>query len=113
MSRLFEIFVEMLDDVPPRGIRRVVEMEQAMLEADVSEKRVGRDRDVNSILAFCRFLQAVDHGGTVAPVEMPVLHIVRYRSILLRMIQAGELPAEAQKKFDGIVESGFWRLMVN
>ena len=42
-TRLFEIFAETLDNLPPEGIRRIAEMEQQMLEDDLSEKRILED----------------------------------------------------------------------
>jgi len=71
-----------------------------MLEDDLSTHRINEDRDVNSVLMFCQFLNAIKAGGSFLLIELPILHIAYYRTIINRLIKAGEFPAEVMDKFD-------------
>ncbi len=108
-GRLFEVFSNTLDKLPIKGLRRAIELEMRMLEADISGQRVPDDPEVKSILAFCRFVNHVNTGGTLSNVKLPVPHVAYYRSLILRLIQAGELPADVITKFDDAVGSEFWK----
>jgi hypothetical protein len=110
-TRLFEIFTETLDCIPDKGITRVVELEQRMLENDLSKHRINQDRDVNSILTFCQLLNIIKLGGSLLPLELPILHVAYYRTIINRLIKAGEFSADVMDKFDdaaGWKDWGLW-----
>ena len=110
-GRLFEIFANTLDRLPIKGLRRAIELEMRMLEADVSGQRIPDDLEVKSILAFCRFVNYVSTGTTLADVKLPVAHVAYYRNLVLRLIEAGELPANAITQFDAAVGSEFWKTL--
>ena len=110
-TRLFDVFMETLDSVPAIGIRRVIKLEQRMLEDDLLQRRVAFDSEVHSILTFCRLLNTIDDVTTPVAAELPVTHVAYYRSIMSRLINAHELPASALNKFDSVFGSSFWRLL--
>ncbi len=105
--RLFDIFAETLDHLPVEGIRRVVALEQQMLENDLSEKRIAAGPEVASILAFCEFLNSGQIGNERKPLKLPVVHVVYYRATLERLVEAGELSADVMAKFDAAVAPEF------
>ena len=108
-TRLFEIFAETLDNLPPEGIRRIAEMEQQMLEDDLSEKRILEDLETESILAFCRFINSYNHEDQEFFLKLPLWHARYYRSIIKRLIQARELPNDALQKFEAAISTDHWK----
>jgi hypothetical protein len=97
----FESFRWMIDDIPAKAIPCAIEREHGMLEDDLLHKRIpDSERDVDSVLSFCRFVRATGDGGYILPVELPLAHIEFYREVVKRLIRAGELPWYGQERFE-------------
>jgi hypothetical protein len=62
-------------------------------------KRVA-DKDVASIFSLCEFIKAVVDEDNILTFDLPKTHTAFYRKTLMRLIEAGELPAVAQEQFD-------------
>jgi hypothetical protein len=103
---LFESFCEMLDSIPTKAVLRAVDAERKMVEDDLEKKRTERDQYVVSILNFCHFLSQAVCGiyGSMAP--LPVEHRAFYSRIVQRLVDAGELPSEAEAYFNTIFQPG-------
>ena len=98
-SHLFESFAQMICDIPTKGMLKAIELERQMLKNDLLYKRTA-DKEAASIFNFCEFIKAVEDQDCLAPVVLPADHVVGYRKILNRLIEAGELPVVAQKQFE-------------
>jgi hypothetical protein len=109
MNTLFRSFCNLIHSVPDKGIGRTIEVEGQMLEADLSQKRTLSPQEARSILAFRHFLQAAKLGNNIFPVSLPPNHIVQYREIVERMIEARELPVTAKDQFDRAFSAGFMK----
>ncbi len=97
----------MIDDIPAKAIPRAIEREHGMLEDDVLHKRIpDSEKDVDSILSFCRFFRATSEGGYILPVFLPWAHIAFYSEVVKRLIRAGELPWFAQERFEQTFNTG-------
>ena len=101
---LFESFSEMIANIPPQSILRVLAAEAYMLGVDLAQHRPLLPKDVGSILIFSRFIEA---GGkrsqsVLASVELPSAHVAFYRATVERLIEAGELPPSSSQEFGKI-----------
>ena len=99
-SHLFETFSKMIDKLPAKGVIAAMERENQMLENDLVTNRPVSKQEAYSILSFCRFLAARKSGLAVSPALLPPGHAAFYRKTLERLIDAGELPENAQEQFD-------------
>src|SRR5690242_4724315 len=99
-SHLFESFSKMIDKLPAKGVITATEREYQMLENDLATNRPVSKQEVHSILSFCRFLAATRSGLAVSPAVLPAGDMVFYRKTTERLIEAGELSAEAKEQFD-------------
>lgn len=97
---LFECFCEMLDSIPAKAVLRAVDAERRMVEDDLEKKRTERDEYVNSVLAFCNFLTQAVRGLQANIPKWPFEHCVVYRTVLERLVDAGELPSEIINNFE-------------
>jgi hypothetical protein len=97
---LFDTFSKMIDGLPPKGIIPATEREQQMLENDLATNRPVPKKEAHSILSFCRFLAAVKSGLKVSPTVLSPTDTAFYRKTMGRLIEAGELPGNAQEQFD-------------
>ena len=101
---LFASFSEMIANIPPQSILRVLAAEAYMLGVDLAQNRPLLPKDVGSILIFSRFIEA---GGrrsqsVLASVELPSAHVAFYRATVERLIEAGELPPSSVQEFGKI-----------
>jgi hypothetical protein len=106
-ARLFEVFVEMIGSLPVNGVLLAAKLERRIIEDDLSKKRDLPMKEAVSVLNFCRFLQAVALGNGIFPTALPGEHIASYRRIVNRLVEAGELPLNANEQFDMTFLSGF------
>jgi hypothetical protein len=106
---LFATFAKIIDSFPAGEILKAIELEHLMLEENLLYKRVVETEDTDSILFFCQFVNAVVDEDNILFVELPVAHVTFYRKTLRRLIDAGELGADAMKKFDLTFSSEFAR----
>jgi hypothetical protein len=109
MATLFNPFCRMLDTIPVQGIPHVLELQKRMLEDDLAQKRTVPINDVRSILNFCEFVEATRQNVTVQSATLPFPHVVFYRKIVARMVEANILPAHAAAQFDATFASPFQR----
>src|SRR5882672_8057065 len=94
---LFDSFADMIETIPTRAIIRTLERESRMLENDLACQRQVPFKEVESILSFCRFVEAVRTG---TPVPTPAksissLQLEFYRQTIVRLVDAEELPFDA------------------
>ena len=97
----FGIFCKTINDLPTQAVLRVLDIECNMLQNDI--ERYGRDlRDDDvSILCFAQFVRMVKTGCiTQFKKILPPDHIEFFKETLVRLTQAGELPASAMDQFD-------------
>jgi len=96
----------MIDAIPAGAILRTLERECRMLEDDLAHQRSLPHRDVDSILSFRLFIESVISGRPAARVSsVPLAHLVFYQRTLGRLMEAGELAAEAKEQFDDFFSS--------
>ena len=101
-SHLFESFSKMIEKLPAKGVISAMEREYQMLENDLATNRPVSKHEVHSILSFYRFLDGVRSGREISPTVLPPGEMVFYRKTTERLIEAGELPAEAKERFDAV-----------
>jgi len=101
---LFNSFADMIEAIPVCAIARTLEREQRMLEEDLFCQRPVPLKQVESVLAFCRFVDAAKEGLPVpAPANpLPDSHLEFYRKTVERLIAAEELPYHALAEFDQV-----------
>jgi hypothetical protein len=99
--RLFDCFSEMILEIPAKSIIRVLGRESYMLEVDLANQRTLPPSDVGSILIFSRFVEAVCRRTHLSSSSaIPHVHMVFYRKVIGRLIEAGELPATAKEELE-------------
>ena len=89
-----------MDNISAKAIPKAIELEQRMLEDDLLHERISSAKEAASILSFCRFITALIQGEDVSPGALPAVHIVSYRKIVTRLIEAGKLSFNAGEQFD-------------
>jgi hypothetical protein len=109
----FERFMATIDSVPAKGVLKAVELEGQMLQNVLAFKRTVPLEDELSILAFYNFLKSAAGGICVAPVPLPIQHIVLCKKTLERLIEAEQLPYEAKEQFHETFLTGFVKAFVS
>jgi hypothetical protein len=99
-SRLFESFCETIDPLSVKALLRAVEVQHGIIEDDLANRRVAAVDDAQSIASFCAFVVAASRGSAFFCPPLPLEHCAYYRKIVQRMVEAGELPYDAQERFD-------------
>jgi hypothetical protein len=97
---LFKLFVQMIGDIPDAEILKAVELEQGMLESHLMYKSILETPEVNSILCFCQFIGAATDDDGFIPVELPAKHIAFYQTVVMRLVESGQMPSQIKEKFD-------------
>ena len=100
MVQLFERFAEMVEKLPAKAVPKAIQLERQMLERDMAQKRTLPLADVRSIVAFCSFLEEAQNTAGAPKISVPIQHLGFYRQTVNRLVQGGELPAEAAEHFD-------------
>lgn len=98
-TNLFETFAKVTESFPVNGLLLMAELQEEMIENDLSQKRILPTEEAISVVNFCRFLKAVAHGSGIFPTTLPVQHLAFYRRTVKRLMDAGELPFNAGKQF--------------
>ena len=99
-THLFESFSQMIGEMPAKGIITAVELEHRMLTDDLARKRTLPYEEAHSVLSFCRFLEAAKTGGQIPHTVLPAVDTEFYRKTTERLVAAGELPLDANERFD-------------
>jgi hypothetical protein len=99
-TELFKLFVKMIGDISDAEILKAVELEQGMLESHLMYKSILETPEVDSILCFCQFIGAAMDEDGFFPVELPSKHIAFYQTVVLRLVESGEMPSRVIEKFD-------------
>ncbi|HUA65818.1 MAG TPA: hypothetical protein VME24_08230 [Alphaproteobacteria bacterium] len=87
--------------LPGKAIVQALELEYRMIQNDFERNRYPLTEECHSILYFREFVQVVRVGGEVFFTRpFPPEHCEFYRQIVVRLIDANELPREALEKFD-------------
>ncbi|HEY5297125.1 MAG TPA: hypothetical protein VIK59_04310 [Verrucomicrobiae bacterium] len=110
---LFDSFRGMVNDIPVKGIPRAIQLEHGMVERDLLYKRAVDMEEAESVLSFCKFFEAVTHGATILPTRLPLQHVAFYREVVVRLIEAGELPLKAKSQFDRTFSADFLKALAN
>jgi len=99
--RLFELFANMVANLPVRAIPRVLDLECHMLEGDAQNHRMDFPEDAHSILCFRQFVQTARLGHAMLfPNPFPPDHIAFFKETIVRLVQADELPLSAMDQFE-------------
>jgi hypothetical protein len=104
---LYERFQDTIEDIPAKGVLRVVKLQCHMLQNDLARKHTLPLNDVRSIFAFYNFLKCAADGIRIPPVILPMQHISFYRKTVERLIAAEQLPFAAKDQFEEVFHSGF------
>jgi len=107
---LFETFAAVIAEIPPQVVPKTLELQQKMLETDVALKRTLPMDDVNSILSFCRFVEALKRGGDCARTTLPEKHLEFYRDTVTRLVEAKVFNSRAREQFDLVFGKSSLRL---
>lgn len=105
--QLFDKFAEMIEKLPAKAVLKAVQLERQMLESDMAQKRTLPMLDARSIIAFCNFLENASTLPEGHKVTVPIQHLGLYRNTIRRLVEDGELPYEADERF----ESAFGAMM--
>lgn len=91
----------MIAEVPARAIINELDAERVMLEEDLWRRHLPSTHEAFSILRFAKFVRAAKTGQEMCSVEaLPPDHIEFYKTTVVRLIQADELPIAAASQFD-------------
>jgi len=101
-SHLFESFSKMIDKLPAKGVLSAIKREHQMLENDLATNRPVSRQEAHSILSFCQFLTAIKSDLPMLPVVLSPGDTTFFRRTTDRLIEAGELPADAHDRFDEV-----------
>jgi hypothetical protein len=111
---MFELFARTVDGMPPRAVLSLLKRESESIKDALRHKRIQETQEIGSILSFCQFMDTIAEEGMVFPVaELPVRHIGFYRKIVMRLIDAGEIPESTKAKFDTAFSLGFLRSLAS
>jgi hypothetical protein len=111
---MFKIFSESLEGIPPKALLGLLKREYETITDALQHQRITKCRDIDSILSFCQFMNVVTEEKVIFPaVELPVEHFFFYRKIILRLIEAREIPESTGAKFDTVFSSGFMKSLAN
>ena len=102
MSLVFEMFCEMMDNLPPAAAMKAAAVELHLLEEDTAMGREEPVGEVASVLAFCRFLQSGGERKQTLFWDVPLEHRPSYRTILHKLVEAGKLPPAAEAEFESV-----------
>src|SRR5205814_7573029 len=97
---LYNTFAVMIEQMPAAVIPKALDLERRMLEADLEQKRTLPMEEVDSILAFCRFVEVARRTGKFMPRVLPPDHVTFYRKTTARLINAKQLPAVVAEQFE-------------
>jgi hypothetical protein len=111
-TNIFESFVEILNGIPASGMLKAIELERQVLKDDLAYKRVSGGEELASIFSFCEFVKAVAEKDMITPVSLSMTHVVGYRTIVMRLIEAAELPATALEQFNLTFSPGLSNTLV-
>ncbi len=107
---MFEIFAETLDGMPPPAALNFLKRIHQNIEDALLYKRLDDTLEVNSVLSFCQFMNLVMEEEMIFPIDgLPTRHVAFYGKTVLRLIEAGEIPRTAKKKFDAAFSATFLR----
>jgi hypothetical protein len=98
---IFRIFSKTIDSLPAQAILKALEAECQMLLDDFA--RYGRELtdDGLSILSFAEYVHMIQAGAIMrCSTYLPPDHVDFYKETIVRLVQAGELPAMAVDEFD-------------
>jgi hypothetical protein len=99
---LFESFCDMLESIPVKAVVRAADAERRMVENDLECKRTEPDECVTSVLSFCNFLNLAVAGIYASVPALPFEHRTFYSKVVLRLVEAGELPSEIRNHLEEI-----------
>jgi hypothetical protein len=85
--------------LPAKKILKTIETERQMLKDDLLQRRV-EEKDLATISSFCEFVKAASIGEIITTIELPPNYRMNCMKIILRLIEAGELPISSQERFN-------------
>ena len=100
-SHIFGVFVTIIADLPARRVITELDLQCRMLEHDLWDGRRPLTQEAFSILRFGQFVRAAKMGRDTCAVEaVPRGHLAFYKTTLIRLIHANELPPSATEQFN-------------
>jgi hypothetical protein len=100
---IFDLFAKVITDVPAQWVINELDLESKMLEHELWRRHLPLTQEAFSILRFCKFVHAAKTGHDMCFVEsLPPDHIEFYKTTVVRLIQANELPLSATDQFDHV-----------
>lgn len=98
---MFDLFVRIIADVPARAIIEELDLQCGMLENELWRYHQPLTQEAFSILRFGQFVRAAKTGRDICSVEeIPPDHLEFYKTTVVRLIHANELPLSAADQFD-------------
>lgn len=111
---MFEIFAETIDGMPPQAALNFLKRMHQNLEDALLYKRIEETPEVESILCFCQFMNTVMEDEIIFPIDgLPIKHVAFYGKMVVRLIEAEEIPAIVKSKFEAAFSEGFLKSLAN
>jgi len=105
----FESFCVTIGQLPPPVVVKFAARERQTIEDDFQRFNKELREEELSIWNFCRFLENAATGVDIPPCLLPSDHVKAYRAIVVKLVQAGQLPASAKQQFDTTFTAGFFQ----
>lgn len=98
---IFRVFSKTIGSLPAQAVLKALEVECQMLQDDLMRYDRELTDDGLSILYFGQYVQMVKTGNIMrCSRHLPHEHVEFYKETIVRLVQAGELPALAMDEFD-------------
>jgi hypothetical protein len=100
MARSFTIFTNVFSKLEPKAFLNALEFHAKMLQ---NSPQLSEQPDTISISCFRQFMRMIKLGEPMTcMMPLPKEHVEFYRAMVVRLIQANELPETATNEFDRI-----------
>lgn len=98
---IFDLFERIIGDLPAPAIIKELDLQCEMLEQVQWRHHLPLTQEAFSILRFGQFVRAAKAGVDMCSVEaLPPGHLEFYKTTVVRLIHARELPLSATDQFD-------------
>lgn len=98
---VFSIFARTISNLPAKAILKALDLESKILQFAADNYRVYLPEEAYSIFCFRQFVRAAKLGKTMTRcMPLPQDHLKFYKEIVIRLIDANELPQSAMAQFE-------------
>jgi len=98
---VFDVFKRTIGGLPPKAFLKALDRECKMLEYDLETDRLSVPEDALSIVCFRQFVRTVKDGKAMHCVKpLPPDHTEFFKTLVVKLIDAKELPSTAMDLFD-------------